>query len=338
MSKIAKKIIEVTTEMWQQCNPFNIQISEEFLNESIQLSPKTYKQYESALRIFFFWVKEYCENKSILQIKSKDYLKYQNWLSRNGLAEATIRIKRSAISSLNGYIMLYYEEEYPTFRNFITRQIKVDTTGFVHKKEPLNPDEYKKLCDELERLEEWQKLAYVKFSYATGCRREEARQLLKEIITYEPIKKKVKIKDEHGNETEMDMLKYKTHDTRCKGKGRTGSVRKLELDDDAMSAIKKWLEVRGEDENPYVFVSKYKNKINQVNPTTFNEWCNGLFENIIGRRIHPHLFRESRATNLVVYGGKNIEVARKLLGHKSSETTKIYVIKSDEDDADEAFV
>jgi site-specific recombinase XerD len=54
--------------------------------------------------------------------------------------------------------------------------------------------------------------------------------------------------------------------------------------------------------------------------------------------VHPHLFRESRATNLVVHSGKDMETARKLLRHQSQETTKIYVIREDIDDADDAFI
>ena len=103
-----------------------------------------------------------------------------------------------------------------------------------------------------------------------------------------------------------------------------------------MKYLKKWLEVRGEDDNPYVFVSKYR-EIKQVSENTFNKWCHKYFEPVIGRRIHPHLFRESRATNIVVGEGKNIEVAQALLGHNSSETTQIYIIRDTSEDSDDAF-
>jgi len=59
---------------------------------------------------------------------------------------------------------------------------------------------------------------------------------------------------------------------------------------------------------------------------------------IVGRRFHPHLIRESRATTLVVEQGRDIKSAQKLLDHKSSTTTEIYVIRKDEDNADEAFM
>ena len=47
--------------------------------------------------------------------------------------------------------MVYYEEEFPTFRNYINKQIKVPKTGCVHDKVPLTPDEYIMLCNELEK-------------------------------------------------------------------------------------------------------------------------------------------------------------------------------------------
>lgn len=88
-----------------------------------------------------------------------------------------------------------------------------------------------------------------------------------------------------------------------------------------------------------MFVIKQKDgTAHQVGETTFNEWCSGLFSNIMGKRIHPHLLRSSRATNLVVYEHRDLETAQKLLGHESSETTKIYVVKEDQEDAFEAFI
>lgn len=329
----------ITDEMWATVNPFNRQMVEEFLQNSTHLSPDSIKTYTSSLRIFFYWVKEHLGDKKCTEIKSRDFMFYQNSLIRRGLSERSLKIKRSPVSAFNQYIMLYYEDEYPTFRNYVTKNIQVPKTGDVHKKEPLNPEEYQLLCDELEKRGDWQKLAYVKFSYSTGCRRAEAVQLLKEVINYKPKKKMIKIKDENGKESEMEVISYKTHDIRCKGHGTVGNVRQLQFGQDAMDAIIKWLEVRGEDDCPYVFVRKTKNgKCNQLNETTFNNWCTNIFEKIIGRRMHPHLFRESRATNIVVYEQKSIEVARKLLGHESSETTKIYVINNEESDADDAFI
>lgn len=256
------------------------------------------------------------------------------------MSDSAIKFKKSCVSAFCNYVMMMYEEELPTFRNFTTG-LKVVQTGYVHEKLPLTPDEYVALCQELEKCEEWQKLAYLVFSYSTGCRRAEARQLLKEVVDYPAKEKKIKIIDEDGKEVEATSKQYQTHNIRCKGHSIVGKVRKLKFGEDAMHWIKKWLEVRGDDDCPYVFVIKQKNgETRQVGEGTFNDWCSGLFTKIVGRRVHPHLFRESRATNLVVYEHKSAEVAQKLLGHEDVSTTKNhYIIQDDSnDESDEAFV
>lgn len=337
--KTARHTDAVTNEMWQSVNPFNRKMVEEYLDNATHLSPKSLKQYESALKIYFYWIKENKQDKKCIDIKAKDYMMYQNSLYKRGMSESGIKFKRSSISSFNQYVMLYYEDEYATFRNYVTQNISVPKTGFVHNKEPLTPEEYQMLCNELESRGEWQKLAYVKFSYSTGCRREEARQLLKEVVDYEPETKMVKISDENGNESQMEAIAYRTHDIRCKGASVIGNVRKLQFDEDTMNTIKKWMEVRGEDDCEYVFVTKTKDgRCSQVSETTFNNWCSTTFTEILKKRITPHGFRRARATHMVICEDKSIETARRLLGHNSTDTTKIYVYSEEENDAFDAFV
>ena len=340
MGTIAKKSDDITSEMWQQINKFNRDLVDEFIDSKIELSEKSKVQYESSLRIFFWWVHENLEDKNCIDIKKKEFVKYLNWLTNRGLSESAIKLKKSVVSSFCNFVMEYYEEEYPTFRSFVSSSMKVVQTGYVHEKQPLTIEEYDELCKKLEELEKWQILAWLKFSYSTGCRRAESRQLLKEVVKYSPIIKEVETTDEEGNKKLVQSISYKTHNIRCKGHSQVGKVRKLQFSEDAMEAIKKWLEVRGDDDCPYVFVVKEKNgETHQVGETVFNDWCSGLLTKLVGRRMHPHLLRESRATNIVVEEGKSIETAQRLLGHESSETTvKHYVIRDDIDDADEAFI
>jgi len=324
MGVIADKMSEITDEQWSSINKINREKVEEFLRESIQLSPQTLNQYTSALKIFFYWIKENAVDKDFWTIKGRDFLLYQNFLIRRGLSSSAVRFKRSAVSSFNNYIETYYDEDYPSFRNYVTKKIPSPVAVSVHSKEPLTLDEYEKLCTELERQEMWQPLAYLKVSFSTGARRNEIKQLLKEIVSYEP-----KIIGESKI--------YQTHDLRCKGRGVAGKVRKLQMDDIAMDAVKKWLSVRGDDDCPYVFVAKKDKQYQQISSEAMNRWCSVTFEKIVGRRVHPHLLRETRATTMVVEQGKDIKIAQKLLGHTSSTTTEIYVIRNDENDSDEAF-
>jgi site-specific recombinase XerD len=332
-----ERLVDITDEQWASVNPENRKMVEEFLLESVQLSNQTLKQYTSALRIYFWYIHENCGDKSFHAIKSLDFLKYQNFLTRKGLSSSAVKLKRSVVSSFNGYVELYYLEDFPSFRNYISKKIPNPAPVLINAKEPLTLDEYRKLCEELEKREMWQQLAYLKFSFSTGCRRAEVIQLLKEIVNYEPKVSDVEITNDKGEKVIVKSRSYFTHDIRCKGRGKAGKVRKLQFDQDAMDAIIKWLSVRGNDECPYVFVTKHPGCINQVAPETLNGWCSGMFGDIVGRRVHPHLFRETRATSLVMEQGKDIKVVQKLLGHQSSATSEIYVIRKDSDASDEAF-
>jgi site-specific recombinase XerD len=331
------KIKPVTKLEWDSINPVNKQMVEEYLDSLVDLSEQTLKQYTSSIRIYFRFIKEQCKDIPFYEIKSRDYIKYQNTLSRGGMSSSGVAFKRSTISAFNDWIITYYSDIYPTFHNYITKQIKKPPKAFVHKKEPLTEDELNQIIKVLEEKEMWQQLAYLTYTYSTGCRRTESRLLLKEVADYEIVVKKKTIKDENGEDIEVEKKYYVTHEIRCKGSGHVGKVRKLKFDERAMYYIKKWLEVRGNDDCPYMFISKYRGTINKVSESTFGDWCHNYFEPVIGRRIHPHLFRESRATNLVVYQNKDIETAQCLLGHESSETTQIYLIRDTSEDSDDAF-
>lgn len=318
---MADKLPEIDDREWQEMNSFNREITDEFLQQG-HLSVKTLEQYKSGLRQFFKFVFDNCNNKPIYELKPRDALRYQNYLIGRGLSSSAIKFKRSAVSSLCGYIEIYFLDDYPTFRNIYNKNIPSPPKAMKHEKKPLSPEEFEMLVKELEDRKEWQMLAYVWFTYVTGCRREEARQLLKEVVEYKYIK---------------DKNYYQTHNIRAKGRGKEGKVRKFAFDDRAMQAIKKWLEVRGQDDCPFVFVSKSANGVRQVADTTFNYWCTEIISKIIGRRVHPHLFRSTRATHIVTVEGKNIESAQALLGHESAETTKIYVVKESQDELDSLF-
>lgn len=335
---MAKQIPTVTDLEWQEINSKNRNMVETYLDSLNTLSNETIKQYTSSIKIYFRWIKQNCLDIDFDKIKSRDYLRYQNYLTKLGLSSSAIKFKRSTISAFNDFIITFYNDLYPTFHNYITKQIKSPPPSFVNAKEPLTIEEINKLVDYLEKNEKWQELAYLLYTYSAGCRKTESRLLLKEVINYEPIVKSKEVINDDGIKETKEVKYYLTHEIRCKGAGKIGKVRKLKFDQRAMDALKKWIEVRGEDDCPYMFVTKYNGKINQTGSTTFNYWCHHIFEPLIGRRIHPHLFRESKATNLVVYEGKSIETAQSLLGHNSSETTKIYIIKDTTDDADDAFI
>ncbi|RXZ78203.1 hypothetical protein EBB07_29555 [Paenibacillaceae bacterium] len=328
MSEKLEKIPDVTQEEFDKFDDFNKEILEEFLQQQ-HLSEQTLSQYNSALKIFFRFVYEKCRNLPLYDLKPRHALLYQNFLMARGLSSSAVKLKRSAVSSLCGYIEVYRSDEYPLFRNIYNKKIPNPPKTQTHEKKPLTVEELQYLIDELEKRQEWQMIAYIQFSYDSGCRRGEVRQLLKEVVDYAYVK---------DQKTGDEKNYYLTHNIRCKGRGRIGKVRKLIFSDVSKDAIRKWLKVRSEDDNPFVFVVKTRDgKVTQVSLGIFNDWCTNTFSKIMGRRVHPHQLRASRATNLVAYEGKDIEKVKNLLGHQSSETTKIYVVKEGEDDVDDLF-
>lgn len=316
------RIPEVTDEQWKEVNEWNRKMTEEFLQQS-HLSPQTLAQYRSALRIFFRWAKEECANRPLHKLRPRDAIRYQNFLIHNNMSPSGVRFKRAAVSSLCGYIETFYADEYETFKNIFNRKISSPVKQNVKEKEPLTKDEYLRLVVQLRAKQLYQMTAYVTFTYASGCRRGEASLLLKEVVNYEkPENKKY----------------FVTHPIRCKGRGIEGKVRRLVFDDIAMNAMKKWIKMRGEDDCPYMFVTKKVDGTTEpVSPSTFNKWCERVFSKIVGRYVHPHLFRSTRATHIVEESGKDIRSAQALLGHESSQTTELYVIRDKNQDLDDAF-
>ncbi|MFO1442796.1 phage integrase N-terminal SAM-like domain-containing protein [Bacillus sp. Bva_UNVM-123] len=218
MSKVIK-LSEVTDQEWNEVQDFNKTITQEFLEQQ-HLSPQTLTQYESGIKQFFRWVKDNCGNKSIIELKPRDALRYQNFLMSRNLSSSAVKFKRSTVSSLCGYIELYYAEEHPLFRNIYNKKIPNPPKALRNEKQPLSKEELDLLIDTLKEKEEWQMVAYILFSYWSGCRRSEAVQLKREVVTYE------KVKD---NKTGEYKDYYMTHPIRCKGKGREGNIRKLVL-------------------------------------------------------------------------------------------------------------
>lgn len=337
-----EKLKPITDKEWLLVNEFNRKLRDEFITNSVELSDDTLKAYKSNLAIWFNWVRENLNNKRHIDIKSIEFKRYQNWLTNLGHSSSDIYNKRAAISSLNNYILLYYEDEYPTFRQFINKGIKKPEKAFVHEKVPPTKEELQMMIEKLEESnikDKYMKIAYLKFTFETGCRRSETAQIRKDIIDAKPIVKTIQVKNEDGIEEEKEVKYYLTQKVRCKGRGKTGKIRQLKFSDYAMDAFKKWLEVRGEDDCEFMFVTRYDGQVKQVSKTTFNLWGKDVFTPILGRRFHPHILREARATSIVVEDGKNIEAAQKLLGHQDSSTTQIYVIRDDDDDdSDELFI
>ncbi len=318
------KIPAVTKEELAQINEHNLEMMHNYLDDiRPDKSDKTLKQYESALKIFFRWVMQNANNKPLYEMKKRDALRYQNYLRNFGLGTNATKFKRSVVSSLCEYVETYFEEEkeYKSFRNIFKGVQKIGSSP-IHEKNYILEDDWKRIIDILTEKEEWQILAYLQLSYSTGARKGEIIQLRKEIVD----QPKAKL--------------YKTHSVRGKGGGKEGKfIEFLRFNNAAMDAVKKWLEVRGEDECEYIFVNKVKRtgEVSQLDPDTFNTWMKTKIQPLVDYRVYPHILRKTCATHML-NAGVPIELIQKQLNHNSSETTKNhYIVSNDDDKMDDIF-
>lgn len=326
-----RKVFGFTDEEYRELvHEEDQELVDDFLEQQSHLSDQTLKQYRSSLMIFLKWNHDKNRNKELTELKPRDGLRFQNYLLNEGLGTSAIKLRRSTVSSFYGYLEVFWADEYPDVRNIYSKA--VPSVGSVKKKEkePLTLNEVAKITEALEEREEWQKLAYFWFSIGSGARREEVRQVLKEVADYDKF-----IKD--GEEKNY----YLTNKVRAKGKGREGKVRRHYITEEAMEYIQKWVRFREKnydfDDNKHLFVTVNVSgeKVSQISASTFNVWCNEFSEYIDGKRVHPHLLRTTRAT-LLSDEGVDIRAIQKLLGHEDASTTSIYII-SDNDEIDDIF-
>lgn len=112
-------------------------------------------------------------------------------------------------------------------------------------------------------------------------------------------------------------------ETSVRGKG--DKLRVVFFSDTAKTAIKKYLEKRG-DINEALFVNLSKNGkvLGRITPRSVERLVDYYGRKAgIAKRVHPHQLRHSFATDLFV-NGADIRSVQEMLGHASITTTQVY--------------
>jgi site-specific recombinase XerD len=325
----ALKLPDVSEEMFQSCNPHNVDLINEYLETSNTLSPETLKQYKSALYQFVYYIKTALNDKEFYKITKRDFKRYMSYLVSRNMSSSGLKFKKSAVSSFcSKFIEIFLVEEieeYKSFRNFTTGTIEIPKNQ-VYNKIAISKEEYDLMIETLLEDENYLGVAWVATMFNVGCRRSGCIQFKSEIVTY-PFEK-----DKDGKE-----LNYKlSHYVREKGASTTGKPCIYMFNEEALKYIQLWLDKRGY-EHEFIFTIKYNNEIKVMSKSWGDSFCSDVLSDIVGRRINVHLFKASCVTYLLEQGKSLKSVSKYVAQHESIETTMIYDLRDDTEERNSLF-
>lgn len=322
----AKKLPEITDEMWQHVNDELRTIVDEFI--AVQnFSPATKRQYQSGLRQFGYYVYQSMNNKPLYKLTKRDILRYLSYLRDNRkLSSSAQSFKKACVSSMFNYIenVIADDEDFKEYRSFrnLTRGLPPIPKNKVYDKVKITFNEYKDMMDVLEKDENYLGMAWLATAFNVGARRSEIIQFKTEILDY-PI-------------PEGKTFVY-SHNVRLKGQGDDGKVEPYMINLEALKYMRLWVENRGY-ESEYIFSTKYGGEVKQASKSWADYFCSNVLSDILQRRVNPHIFKASCVTYLLE-SGVDLKLVSKYVAHHEDVSTTIahYDLREFEEEKNKIF-
>lgn len=292
----------------------NKYLKKEFLDylRSISRSEETISQYSHDLNIFFVWNLENNDNKDFVNIKKRDFIKFQNAaLNDWGWSSSRIRRVKSCISSMSNFIenIMDEEEGYENYRSCINK-IENPVNEKVREKTVFTAEELQGLLDKLCEDEQYEKACVLALAMCSGRRKAE---LLRFKVSY------------FDDENVVFGSLYKTPEkVKTKGRGKNGKLLELyTLKKPFDPYLKLWLKQREEMgvDDEYLFPN--------IQIETLNSWAL-TFSKILQRDFYWHSLRHYFVTYL---SRCNIptEVIKEIGGWSDISTVGIYLDRSSDE-------
>ncbi len=303
----------VTEENWAEVSQDNKQLFKDFIDycKTEDKSPATVKVYTSNIKIFLVWVLHYSKNKRFVDMTKRDVMQFQNWMVNvMSMSPARVRNLRASVSSMSNFIEDILDDEYPDFKNILSK-IKPPAKQLVREKTVLSNEKVGELLKKLVDAKEYQKACFVACLAASGVRKGE-------VINFQVSFFNDKALDEEGM--------YHTPKMRTKGHGKLGKqMIKYIIKDIVQPYFELWMKERtelgiaGDD----LFVVKHQEIWCPIKIGTVNGWM-GYFSKLIEEDCYSHAFRHYSATYLKK-NGATIDQIKEFLGHNDTATTQIYI-------------
>lgn len=294
---------------------YNKRLIDDFLIEKRAQgkSFNTLKQYRGDLRIISYIVYQYFDNKRLIDLTRKDIRNLTIIFQERNLSNARVNGLLSALRSALEYCA--DDDDYEYEWNVGSR-VKGVPREPVREITFLEESQIEWILNELLAKKEYLLATYLSLSYYSAARKNEVYQVKKEGL---------------GEKFFTNVVR-----------GKRGKKFKLYYNELVQKCIKLYLEQRGRDTIPGLFVKVYKNGHKQlINKSTFNYWCT-IFARMLSEKdgkeyhINPHCFRHSRLDNLKVQGVP-LELLKSLANHSDISTTETYLKDRSEEDIAKIF-
>lgn len=316
-------------EKWSLVNNFNKESLEDFLTEcrSQKKSPRTIEAYWQDLRIVLIHILDKHDNKNVTELTKKDFRNIVLWLSEgvggtddDNQGRSNARASRIK-SAINSYMDFLENDDSYDYDQNMAKKVK----GLPKERVKTNEDdffftftEFIAVRDRLIENEDYQTAALWSLSFDSGARRNEVAQVEKSCFY-----------DENNHWTNVV-------------RGKRGKLFPLVYLDDTREIVLKWLEQRGEDDIPSLWVvGAGDNKRAADRDVLYSRIvkCSKILSEIRGKEteIFPHSLRHARAEclsrgeddRLKDGNGNNrvysLDEIRVLLHHESIDITQSYL-------------
>lgn len=282
-------------------------------------SKGTIYQYTADIKMFFCWVYKNADNKSVLDLKKRQFRDFFLELRESGVSPA--RINRVQCSIRNMLSFCNEDDEIYEYEINVMQSIKGLTKEAQRDIHFLTDDQITIILNKLIEKKKYQQALYLSLSYESVGRRAEVFQVLKEPFLNPESKQTNEVRGKRGKKFRLIFL------------NRTREIANF------------YLEQRGEDNLPELWVTGIGEDRRPVSYGTLYAWTKSfrkILEKETGEYIefNPHSFRHSGLENyengthigLKELGTDKlpINVLKTLAHHESIDTTQGYLKNKDE--------
>lgn len=304
-----RKIVDMNVYE-NQVSKYNKSLIKDFLIEKKAQGRAvgTLKQYQIDLRIVAYLVYLHFNNKRLIDLTRKDIrnlmVLFQDMNMSNSRANGVMSALRSCLEFCAD------DDDYEGYEFNVGSRVRGLPKKAVRDITFLTDEQIKWLINKMVDKGDYLLASYLSLSYESAGRKNEVYQTVKSGLSE----------------------RYFTNQVI----GKRGKKFRLYYTDQTKGLIAAYLEQRGKDLIPELFVKIYKNgRRDLINKGTFNYWC-CIFAKMLSDQegkeiyINPHCFRHSRLENLS-RSGVPLEQLKVLANHSDISTTEGYLADRSEE-------